>query len=253
MSVMKFHERISVSNNASIHAMIWKPQSSKVEKCVIFSHGFSVSGYESRRFFLDIAERLVERNIMCVLFDYRGSGYSDWDFSEMTINTEMEDLDAVISYVKGKYATDLKITVWGMSFGSGVASLVTSKRNDVDSLLLWCLSADLYNRYKKRFGEDIFSKGYSYTDRAQKVTLAFLNSLKEVDVFDSYKNITCPILFVHGDDDPTAAVDLSLKAYELANQPKQIEIIHGGNHGFKLQDALFDTAIEKSLLWLKNQ
>jgi|GEM_PF-1023522 len=253
MSNMKFHERISVSNNTSIHAMIWKPQSAQIERCVIFSHGFSVSGYESRRMFLDIAERLVQRNIMCVLFDYRGSGYSDLDFSEMTINTEMEDLNAVISYVKEKLATNLKITVWGMSFGSGVASLVVSKRNDVNSLLLWCLSADLYNRYKKRFGEEIFSKGYVYTDRAQKVSLDFLNSLKEVDVFDSYKNIICPILFVHGDDDPIANVDLSHKAYELANQPKYIEIIHGGNHGFKLQEALFETAIEKSLLWLKNQ
>jgi len=247
---MKSHKRIEVSNTSSIHTLIWTPERKKINKCVIFSHGFSVSGYESRRMFLDIADRLVNIGIMCVLFDYRGSGYSDWDFSQMTIDSEIEDLNLVIDATRKEIESNISICIWGMSFGAGVASIVAAQRNDIDSILIWCLSADLYDRYKERLGDEIFSNGFVYNDKGFKVTLAFLESLKDKDVHASFKNIYCPILFVHGDEDKTASVELSKKAFLLANEPKQLEIIQGGVHGFKFQTDLYELALSKSISWL---
>lgn len=249
---MKLHERIKVNSNSSLHMFVYGKENIQYEACVIFSHGFSVAGFESRRMFLELADILVEKNFLTILFDYRGSGYSDLNFSEMTIDTEIEDLNSVIEHVKQNIYPNGKLFIWGMSFGSGVSALVSEKRNDIDGVILWCLSSDLYNRYKDRLGIEILKKGYTYTDKGFRVNKEFLDSLKDKDVFNSIKSIRKPILFVHGNADTTANVELSIKAFEIANEPKKLEIINGGVHGFKLQPEQYKQAIIKTMDWLRN-
>jgi hypothetical protein len=143
---MKKHQRLEVKKNSYVHLYINQPDKNGFKACIIFSHGFLVPGFESNRIFIDISNELVQKGYKTILFDYRGSGYSDLDFSEMTIDTEIEDLISVIDYASEFESKGSEIIVWGQSLGSGVASLVVSKSKNVDRLILWCLSAKLYER-----------------------------------------------------------------------------------------------------------
>jgi len=241
--------RLAVDNKSSIHLCIKTP-ASHPRGCVIFSHGFSVSGFESRRFFWELSDELSANGFISVLFDYRGSGYSDLSFSDMTIDTEIEDLHCVIDYVVRNIYSETNLIIWGCSFGSGVASLVGAQRNDIGGFLLWCLSAELEERYSVLLGPKIHEDGYVYLDSGFEVRKTFLDSLKNKDVYGSISQIHSPILFVHGTDDPKANVNLSKRAFEIANENKKLTLIVGGNHGFKCQPEQFVEAKKISFEWI---
>ena len=248
----KTHFRIPVDNNSSVHSMLWKSKSEHPKATIIFSHGFSVAGFESRRMFLEIGSLLTEQGYSVLLFDYRGSGYSDFDFSEMTSDTEIEDLNRVLDFCKTNNLIQGKLILWGQSSGAGVASIVATERKEISGLILWCLSADWYTRYRERLGSDLIKNGFIYTDKGFKVDVKFLESLKNKNIISNYHQVDCPILFVHGDADPVASVNLSLDGFKNANEPKTIEIIKGGIHGFKNQIPLYQEALKKTFDWLKN-
>lgn len=245
------NRRIQIDNNSSVHLCIKTPDT-QPKGCIVFSHGFSVAGFESRRIFWDFSEELTAKGIICVLFDYRGSGYSDLSFSNMTLDTEMEDLESVLDYVNKNIYSGLNLLIWGASFGCGVASLVGAKRKNIGGFILWCLSAELEKRYSKILGLEILEKGYVYLDSGFMVKKAFLDSLKDKDVYKAIGQIESPILFVHGTDDQRADVALSKKAFALAQTSnKHLELIQGGNHGFKCQPEQFAKAAEVTFKWIK--
>src|ERR1700732_2116225 len=142
----KQHSRIIVSHNSSVHAYLIHSLSAPPQETVfIFSHGFSVDGTESRRMFIEISNELSDLGYPCILFDYRGNGYSDLAFEDMTFDSQIEDLNAVMDFARKEFP-DYKLAVWGMSFGCAVAAHAASQRSDLSLLVLWCLSADLFPR-----------------------------------------------------------------------------------------------------------
>jgi len=248
---MKKHHRLQVNKNSSIHMFINQPADADYKACIIFSHGFLVPGFESNRIFIDISNELVHKGYKTILFDYRGSGYSDLDFSKMTLDTEIEDLASVIDYTYEIESKGKEIIIWGQSLGSGVASLVVSKSTKVDRLILWCLSAKLYDRYLVTLGEDLLEKDFKYLPSGFKVSKEFLLSLKEKDVHKAIQKISIPKLFVHGTMDDKAPLELSEIAYDISSEPKKIIKINKGNHAFKGQPELFLQAKFESIQWIE--
>lgn len=245
------HHRLQVSGDSCIHIVINQPNEADYKACVIFSHGFLVPGFESNRFFIDISNELVQRNYKSILFDYRGSGYSDLDFSEMTLDTEIEDLVSVIDYTYENESNGKEIIVWGQSLGSGVASLVVSKSTKVDRLILWCLSAKLYERYLVTLGDDLLEKEFKYLPSGFKVSRTFLLSLENKDVHEAIQKISIPKLFVHGTADNKAPFELSEIAYRISKEPKKLIKINGGSHAFKGQPELYSKAKSETIQWIE--
>jgi len=253
MKMNKQHFRISVTRDMSVHGFLVQPDHNiwnNKHTVFIFSHGWSVDGTESFRLFIDISNKLISLGYPCFLFDYRGSGYSDLAFEDMTFSTEVADLDAVIKFARKKFPR-YRIVLWGVSFGCAVAAQVSSQRKDVSLLVLWSLSAELYRRYCEKLGTDIFEKGYIYTEKGFIVKAAFLESLKGWDTYKAIKESNIPCLLVHGDADTGASIDLARNAHRIAEKNTTLYEIKGGNHGFKSQPLLLKEAIDLTLNWLQ--
>jgi pimeloyl-ACP methyl ester carboxylesterase len=247
MNLIKQHHRVIIDGKSSVHAFTLEPEK-PLRTPVIFSHGFSVDGAESYRLFVTLAQHLALKGHPCILFDYRGSGYSDLDFCEMTIDSEVLDLEHIIAFAKQHFRSS-SVIVFGMSLGCAVAALVAGPRKDIKGLVLWCLSSNLYERYSKRLGPEIHINGYIYIDKGFKVGLPFLQSLKDKDVPLSIQHAKTATLLVHGDADDVAPVELSRhvkKVYPVA----RLHEIKGGNHGFKLQNEQREEAIRATSAWL---
>jgi alpha-beta hydrolase superfamily lysophospholipase len=243
--------RLEVSDGTYVRVEIREPAVRK-KGCVVFSHGFSVAAVESHRMFLDISNRLNALGYVAVMFDYRGWGSSDLSSEEVTIDTEIQDLDRVIEYVYNNVNGKEKIILWGQSLGSGVASLVASeKEKEIGAIVLWCLSAELFERYSVTLGPEIYTKGYVFTEKGDKIGRAFLDSLKDKDVYGAIRKISVPLLFVHGTEDKKASVELTERAFRYAKCPKEKFIVEGGNHGFKRQPELFEMAVGKTFEWIE--
>jgi len=218
----------------------------------VFSHGFSVDGTESYRLFIELSDALSSHGYPSVLFDYRGSGYSDLAFEDMTFDTELADLNAVVNFARERFP-DHHIALWGMSFGCAVTACVASRRSDISFMVLWCLSAEIHRRYREKLGVEIEERGYTYIDKGFKVKREFLESLKGRDVYAAIKDSSITSLLVHGDADTTASIELSRTAHKLAPDNTTLREIKGGNHGFKLQPAQYKEAVEITLGWIRQR
>lgn len=250
MQNSKRHIRIAVDGHSSVHACVVEPIPDKARPLIfVFSHGFSVDGTESRRIFISLSEILSLHGFSSILFDYRGSGYSDLAFEEMTFDSEMADLQAVIKFAKEEFPQS-RVVLWGVSFGAAVAAHVAECRSDLDFMILWCLSAELYSRYENRLGPQIKEQGYTYIDKGFRVNLSFLESLKGRDTYRAIKKSGVPCLLIHGTADNIASVELSRKAHCEAPENTILHEIEGGNHGFKLQPDLYDHAKQITLDWI---
>ncbi|MCI5982201.1 MAG: alpha/beta hydrolase family protein [Marinilabiliaceae bacterium] len=114
--------------NCELNAVYYKPaQLEEGKKCpmIILCHGFG--GNKEDALIRLLAAKLETRGIATLSFDFAGSGSSTsrrFEFKDMTLRTEMKDLQAVIDY-----AEDLpfvsSIGVAGHSMG-GAVSLMTA-------------------------------------------------------------------------------------------------------------------------------
>lgn len=91
---------------------------------VLLLHGFTGNRLESHRNFVLFARLLASRGIACLRFDFRGSGESQGDFSEMTVSREVEDAEAAAEYLRRQPNIDPeRVMLLGFSMGAMVASL----------------------------------------------------------------------------------------------------------------------------------
>jgi pimeloyl-ACP methyl ester carboxylesterase len=250
MEIQKYHTRIPIDAGQSLHAFVMRPTQESARNLVfVFSHGFTVDGVESARHFLTIAYALIEYGCSTILFDYRGSGYSDREFEDMTLDTEIADLNAVIDFARNEFP-GYEIGAWGESLGTAVIAHTLAHRSDVALVLLWSLSADLHRRYQEKLGKDVDRQGYAYSANGFKVNSGFLDSLQGRDTFAAIEQMGVPCLLVHGDADPVAAVELSREAHRMASNTALHEV-NGGNHGFESQPPQFTEALDVSMNWIR--
>ena len=66
----------------------------------------------------------------------------------------------------------------------------------------------------------------------RKIRIEFLKELWGYNAGHDVGRLRCPLLIIHGSLDKDVPVDNARRLYEEANEPKQLEIIHGGSHGF---------------------
>ena len=78
-----------------LFGIIQKPYGDQKFPAVIFSHGFTGNHLEPHFIFKRTADALCEQNIMSIRFDFFGSGNSDGAFEEMTLQTELNDLERI--------------------------------------------------------------------------------------------------------------------------------------------------------------
>jgi pimeloyl-ACP methyl ester carboxylesterase len=252
MQIDKAHVNVRVEAGSYVHAQVLIPRFIPLRATtVIFSHGFNASGTEGGQRFVHVAHSLLTYGYHCILFDYRGWGYSDLQTEEMTFATEQADMNAVIDFERRTFP-EHRVVILGNSLGSAVASHVASQRTDVSLLVLWCLSANLYERYVTRLGPKITSTGFTYYNE-HKIGAQFLQSLKGLDTFAAIRDAKIPCLLVHGDADTTASVELSRTAHRVASDHTTLVEIAGAGHSFSLPPESLDRATEVTLRWLNER
>ena len=109
-------------------------------KCpaVVCFHGFTGSKTESHRLFVKMARMLAEAGSICLRIDFRGSGDSEGDFSQMTISREIEDARAALKFLRARSDVDPKrIGILGMSMGGMVSAYVLGSDKNICTSVLW--------------------------------------------------------------------------------------------------------------------
>lgn len=105
--------------------------------CAVILHGFTGNRGGDHRLLPLLSRFLAARGVASLRFDFRGSGESEGDFSEMTVAREVEDVEAAFAYVRGLPMLDPeRAMLLGFSMGGLVASLA-AERVRPHRLVLW--------------------------------------------------------------------------------------------------------------------
>jgi len=232
----------------------------KTSKCVILCHGLKTSKDEYGSY-IKLSNELVKSGYAVFRFDFRAHGESEGIDYEMTVEKEIEDLDAAYKVVIGDKFSD--ISLLGGSFGGGVVSLFASRNaGKIKRLVLWypLIDYDAALIGKGSFGEQHYKSAMQngYAEIVSKTTGKIFRLGKGVfeeglglKPYQELSNLDIPILFVHGTEDNSIDYKLSDKYSKLCKN-STLEIIEGGTHGFHDSHKDLNHAIKTTVNFLNN-
>lgn len=217
---------------------------------VIICHGFMANQRSVRRY----ARFLAGLGWAAFTFDFCGGclrGESDGKQSEMSVLTEIEDLRAVMEYVKQREDVDAgHLSLMGCSQGGVVCALTAAKApEEVERLILFypalCIPDDarrgrmLFARFNPEDIPPVVSRF------PMRLGAGYVNAVKDMDIFEEIRGYQGPVLLVHGTRDKIVDVTYSRRAREAYGNCEYVEI-EGGRHMFRgKHDRMAMEALEK--------
>lgn len=205
---------------------------------VIMSHAF----LSNQRIMKKYAEALAKEGYVVLTYDFRGGalfGKSSGSFSDMSIDTEKEDLKSVIAYAEQLSYVDInKLILLGASQGGFVSCLVCAEYQERISKLILLYPA-LCIPDNAREGKMLMIKfdpehiDETFTSRPFRFSPKYPKSALHIDVYRELKKIKIPILMIHGDADKIVDVRYAKRAMEEAvNEASDLIILEKAGHGF---------------------
>ena len=106
-------------------------------------HGFTADRNEHHFLLVKAARALAAAGFVVQRFDFRGSGESEGDFNQVTIEGEISDALAARAWLAGHPAVDsTRMGVCGISVGGAVAACLAGRTRNVPALVLWAPVGD---------------------------------------------------------------------------------------------------------------
>ena len=212
-------------------AVLYFPKKEGKFPVVVFSHGYN--GFKMD--FDETAKYLAKRGIASVCYTFCGGSARDTSgmpTTDMTIFSEVENLEKMLAYVKGMEQVDgNNIFTFGGSQGGLVTALTCDDRSeDIRGMMLlfpaFCIPDNWTERFENK--ADIPEKLEFW---GMNLGHDFFESIHGYDVFarvGKYKN---NVLVMHGDQDPIVELGYSEKIVE-SYEHVQLEVFEGEGHGF---------------------
>lgn len=250
-------------DNLTIRGTEYRPQGENLPIAIV-SHGFMAFQDTVRHY----AEKLAELGYVSYCFDFCGGcvvkGKSDGKTTEMSVMTEVKDLEAVIDYAKRRqYSNPQEIVLMGCSQGGFVSAIAASRLNDqISKLILFypalCIPDDA------RAGKMMFAKfdPHDIPDIIQcgpmKLGKCYVEDVIHLDPFMEISKFQGDVLIVHGTKDRIVNVKYAEQAYaayseetKRNNLPRTVLFfeIKKGAHGFsKKHDVIAIDYLEDFLI-----
>ena len=227
----------------TIRGTEYRPEGENLPVAIV-SHGFMAWQDTVRQY----ARELARMGYCAYCFDFCGGsvmkkGKSDGETTDMSVLTEVQDLEAVIEYVQSLPHNGKELVLMGCSQGGFVSALVAAKHPGlVDKLVLFypalCIPDDA------RAGKMMFARfdPKNIPERLNcgpmKLGRRYVADVIGMDPYEQIKPYLGPVLIVHGTKDSIVNLDYSRQA-QRAYTDARLCVIEGGGHGFgKRHDAI---------------
>ena len=222
--------------NLTIRGTEYRPEGEKLPVAIV-SHGFMAWQDTVRHY----AKELARMGYCTYCFDFCGGsvmkkGKSDGKTTDMSVLTEVQDLEAVITYVQSLPYTGCELLLMGCSQGGFVSALTAAKHPGlVDKLVLFypalCIPDDaragkmMFARFDPSNLPEIIRCGPMKLGKCYPADVIAMNPIEEI------KSYSGPVLIVHGTKDRIVRTEYSKQAMD-AYSNAQLYLVDGGNHGF---------------------
>lgn len=225
----------------------YRPEGANLPIAIV-CHGFMAWQDTVRHY----AVFLAEMGYAAYCFDFNGGSImksrSDGKTTEMSVLTEVNDLETVIDYVRTlPYVNKDKIFLMGCSQGGFVSALVAAKNKyPIEKICLFypalCIPDDIragrmmITKFNPNNIPDVMRCG------PMKVGKRYATDVMNLDAFEEIKTYNGRVCIVHGSADRIVNVNYAKRAFEVyrSTKPKamseeervRLHIIEGGAHMF---------------------
>lgn len=230
-------ERVIFKNSRNLK-LVGNLYKSISDSIIIMSHGFMSSKYSKGRF-ERLAKAFNESGFNALAFDFSGCGESDDD--SLTMDKEVDDLNSAIAFVKS--IGYKKIALYGHSLGTVICLKCFTP--EIEAMVLSGAGTDSMKYDWDEFftGDqmnELNEKGYiteHNSDQVREKIIVDRQMLLDFELVNQeelLKNITCPVLIIHGnnDDEEKLLCKKSERAITLLSSDSRLEVIDGANHSF---------------------
>lgn len=205
--------------------MYYNSTASEKQPAVILSHSSSLT-HEAMKGY---ASAIAKMGFAAYCFDFCGGSdksKSDGKTDEMTVFTEVEDLRAVVKTVKSlDYVDSSNVCLLGSSQGGLVSALLADEcPDDFAGMILFYPAFNIPEMVKMFCGFGDFGGMMSMSE-------AYINSIKDFDVWSHIGKFSKPVCIIHGTADMIVPISNSVKAVGLYPSAT-LNKIEGANHGF---------------------
>jgi pimeloyl-ACP methyl ester carboxylesterase len=265
-----------LKKNRIIHSKDKKPilydvyykETEKPQPLVIFCHGYK--GFKDWGAWHLVAEAFAEKGFCFVKFNFSHNGgtmenpidFPDLEaFAENNFSLELDDLDRVLKEIeKGNDNFPKKIStisLIGHSRGGGIVLIKAEEDTRISKVVAWASVSDFKARFQEGTTEFEMWKetGVAYVENSRTKQMMpnnfqfyedFKNFENRLTISRAVKNLTIPLLVIHGSDDPTVSVK-EAKAIHSWNPKSELLIIPGADHVFNAKHPWDKAALPNQL------
>lgn len=244
-------EKLIFKNSRGL-SLVGNLYTSDSNSIVIMAHGFT-NNKSSQGRFDKIAEALKKQHFNVFAFDFSGCGESAPDI--LNAANEVDDLNSAIEFMKSKGYQSIAL------FGNSLGSLICLRcfRPEIETMVLM---GALTHSMKYDWNEEFTQEQIIELDRKGFITLnslelgirrvghQMLQDFGEIDQEKLLKDVSCPVLIIHGNNDEDKE-ELQLlantkKGLHLLSETSELVVIDGAKHGCREH---LDRVIELTTEW----
>lgn len=225
---------------------------------IVMCHGLAGNKTGRARQYVTLSERLAEVGIASLRIDFRGSGDSEGDLSDITLQDEVSDTLLALNFLSHHPNIDKsKIGIFGRSLGGLVAIMSATRFGSIKSIVTWSALFDGHQWEEVRqkwlkMGLNPAERSKVTTFNGQKPNDQFFKELFLADAASELKQLeTVPLLNIHGESDPVVALEHFHRYRSARKHLKDISefiALPTDEHEF-VTDPYKDIAIDKTVRW----
>jgi len=186
----------------------------KAPPCVIASHGL-LSSKDSEKY-VELGSWLSREGLAMIRFDFLVCGQSEGRLEDSTVTGRLEELRAVMDFVRSNGAVGDRFGLMGSSLGGYLSLLKTAQEKDVKAIVTWATPYRL-------------SRPAPNAEGVPPVGEEFYDDLKNHDLISILHKVR-HCLVIHGDMDELVPLTHASLIYENVGEPKRLEVIPGADH-----------------------
>lgn len=223
-----------INNGLTLRGMLHIPDGvpGRIPGVVIY-HGFTGNKMEPHFAFVKLSRELERAGIASIRPDFGGSGESDGDFRDMTVDTELSDAKAVLQYLRGLDFIDTgRIGICGLSMGGYIGGITAGDSRDlVKSLCMWAPAGNIKEIFKQsmeqsqNIGEGLYDLNGLILNSKAYESAVNMDHLKRTAQFEKD---TC---IIHGTNDQAVPYEIGLQ-YKSIMKKSEFHSIEGADHTF---------------------
>ncbi len=245
--------RCTGSAGRPFHLDMYWPEEGPLHPLIIFVHGFK--GFKDWGCWDQVARSFAQAGFAFLKFNFSHNGttmdnpleFADLEaFGQNNFSRELDDLGTVLDWALSgehlhKYHLDPnRVSLIGHSRGAATVLLKTREDERIHSLSTWAGVGNL-DAYREAEGVEIWRKaGVTYINNlrtGQQMPLYFqlhedlLQNSERLDMDQALRELTRPLLVVHGSLDTVVPYSAALHLYENS-QNSELETLMGADHSF---------------------